>query len=328
MQLRLEFQENPVADEVSALVAVVRPILAGTLFSLRNEIAAEFGGYGGVKLSLLARVHRPSDGECGICFEYAVHDALLRGEASVTERVQTALKRHCNVKGHQTSSILFGAEKTGALQLIDTAKDLLTPDSALLYGSRGRPVKLVNHIDAVAAALRRPEVRMLLPASISGLWRADLFLGFVDTDKWVGTTVKINPSDLQPSRGLRVGIVPSRQGGSDSVRKDESKNLVVCPLAYDGAFMEVFYRAWFIVKQVLSSDARMPREVALPQPADRQVARLLVERREFPVLEVIEALAPLAQPELLRSDLRRASTVDRRRAPSAVTTVVAPFPKT
>jgi hypothetical protein len=31
MQLRLELQLNPVADEVSALTAVVRPILEGTL---------------------------------------------------------------------------------------------------------------------------------------------------------------------------------------------------------------------------------------------------------------------------------------------------------
>ena len=35
IQLRLEFQENPVADEVSAITAVVRPILEGLLYSLK-----------------------------------------------------------------------------------------------------------------------------------------------------------------------------------------------------------------------------------------------------------------------------------------------------
>jgi hypothetical protein len=31
IQLRLEFQETPIIDEVSAVTAVVRPILAGIL---------------------------------------------------------------------------------------------------------------------------------------------------------------------------------------------------------------------------------------------------------------------------------------------------------
>jgi len=50
-----------------------------------------------------------------------------------------------------------------------------------------------------------------LPQSISGLWRADLFLGSVETEYWVGTTVKINQAALQGDRGLRVGIVPACQ---------------------------------------------------------------------------------------------------------------------
>ena len=33
IQLRLEFQRNPVADEVSAITAVVRPILTGLLYA-------------------------------------------------------------------------------------------------------------------------------------------------------------------------------------------------------------------------------------------------------------------------------------------------------
>jgi hypothetical protein len=39
--------------------------------------------------------------------------------------------------------------------------------------------------------------------------------------------------------------------------------------------------------------------VALSRPPARTVARYLADRREFPVVEVIEALAPLSQPELL-----------------------------
>ena len=35
LQLRLEFQESPVFDEVSAVTAIVRPILSGILYSLK-----------------------------------------------------------------------------------------------------------------------------------------------------------------------------------------------------------------------------------------------------------------------------------------------------
>lgn len=62
-----------------------------------------------------------------------------------------------------------------------------------------------------------------------GLWRADLFLGSVEMDYWVGTTVKINPTGLQGDRGLRVGVVPASQGKSDLITMDDRRNLVVCP---------------------------------------------------------------------------------------------------
>ncbi len=47
--------------------------------------------------------------------------------------------------------------------------------------------------------------------------------------------MKINPAHLEPARGLRVGIVPSRQGKSDKITLDSQKNLVVCPIPHDGS---------------------------------------------------------------------------------------------
>ncbi|MFJ2665704.1 hypothetical protein ACIO14_15255 [Nocardia fluminea] len=302
MQIRSEEQLNPVADEVSAITAVVRPILTGILYSLKADVVAEAGGREQVKLKMLPRLRRPGDGDTGICFEYAVHDAVSRGEAAVVERVYDALT-WCNVPGESIGSILFGVEKAGSQQLIDTAGDLLTAESKLLSGSRGRPVKLKRHLTSAATAFRRKGASEgLLPQSISGLWRADLFLGTVDSDAWVGTTVKINPAALTGDRGLRVGIVPAYQGKSDKITRDDRRNLIVCPLPYDGSFVETFYMAWEVVVAFLASDAQVPKEVYLPRPAARTVAQYLASRREFPVLEVIEALAMLAQPELLRTE--------------------------
>src|SRR6266545_6623251 len=156
LPLRIENQLNPVADEVSALTAAVRPILGGLLYALKRDVVAEVGGYDQVKLKMLPRLHRSGDGDCGICFEYAVHDAMNRREPAVLNRISDALSTHCRVAGSDPASILFGAEKAGSQQLIDTVRELLTDDSSLMYGTRGRPVKLKRHINRIAAAFRRP----------------------------------------------------------------------------------------------------------------------------------------------------------------------------
>jgi hypothetical protein len=325
IQLRLEFQENRVADEVSAVTAVVRPILEGLLYSLKRDVVEEAGGYEHAKLKMLPRMYRPGDGDCGLCFEYAIHDALNRHDSKVEERLLDAIRK-CNVRGQSSASILFGAEKTGALRLIDTAKDILTDDSHLLAGNRGRPAKLRRHIDAAAAAFRKKGAgQLLLPWTISGIWKADLFVGFTDSDKWVATSVKINRNYLEGARGLRIGIVPTRHGRSDSIEKDEQRNLVVCPIPHDQAFMETFYQGWAVVKHFLAADANVPKEVALPRAPERQVAQYLADRREFPVKAVIEALGPLSQPELLRTDVRNADVVERRDARSTTGALEAPM---
>ena len=299
--VRSEIQQNSVADEVSALVAVVRPILNGLLYTLKEDVVREVGSYESLKLKMLPRLYQPGDGDCGICYEYAVHDAVQRQEPTVIERVDDAVKR-CRVPGYDLESILFGIEKKGANQLIATAAETLTDDSRLLTGKRSQPPKLKGYLNQIAAAFRRPSTRLSLPTSINGLWKADLFLGTTDGDRWVGTSVKINATHLEAANGLRVGIVPATQGGGDRIRLDEKKNLVVCPLPYDGAFMQVFYHAWGIVQQFMRADAQLPKEVALPTPSHRQVVGELVQRREFPVLDVIDALAALAQPELLSTE--------------------------
>ncbi len=58
MYIREQRQQNRVADEVSALTAVVRPILTGTLYALKTEVVAEAGGYNGVKLLMLPRLYK------------------------------------------------------------------------------------------------------------------------------------------------------------------------------------------------------------------------------------------------------------------------------
>src|SRR5262245_26517336 len=137
MKVREERQINAVADEVLALTAVIRPILTGILYALKADVVAEAGGYENVKLKMLPRLYRAGDGDCGICFEYAVHDAMNRGDGRVLSRIDDARKL-CRLPGEQMKSLLFGLEKSGSQQLIDAADGSLTDDSTLLSGSQGR----------------------------------------------------------------------------------------------------------------------------------------------------------------------------------------------
>lgn len=318
-------QTNEVHSEYEALFSVIHPILTGLAYTLKNDIVKQVGGYENISLELFTRLYEPGDGDCGICFEYAVHDAIVSKDPDVLSRIDSALTKYCKIKGEDPSSILFGAEKSGQLQFIDSVKEHLTDDSILLTGDRGKPIKLKRHINGVVSAFRRPKEREKLPSSINGLWKADLFVGNTLSDKWVGTTVKINPKQLESAKGLRLGIVPSAQGKSDKIRMHETKNLIVCPVPYDESFMEIFYEGWNIVKQFINARGNMPKEINLSSSLDRLVCKELVNRAKFPVLEVIEVLQTMAQPHLLITENENATIESNTSEDSKVNSIIAPL---
>jgi len=327
LELRIESQKSPIADDVSALYAIIRPILVGLLNSLQKDVVEKAGGRSKIDLQMLGRLRRQGDGDCGICYEYAVHEAVKQRNPLVMERIIDAMKQ-CKVPGGEYESLLFGVEKNGAQQIIATAREVLTDDSRLLTGKQSQPPKLRNYLNVLAAAFRRPNTRASLPTSINGLWKADLFLGCTDSDRWVGTSVKINPSKLEGANGLRVGIVPGSEGKSDRIRRDDGRNLIVCPLPYDGSFMEAFYYAWNIVQQFIAADARLPKEVALPNGSHRQIARWLEERRSFPLLDVIEAMKPVSQPDLLQTNETEIDFYTKSDQLSKTGSLISPIAKT
>jgi hypothetical protein len=226
---------------------------------------------------------------------------------------------------------LFGLEKSGALQLIDSIGDVITRDARILAGTPGRPPKLRKHLNKIVGAFRNRRTRPALPYSIRGFWKADLVVGYPDAERWVGTSVKINPAQLEGAPGLRIGIVPTRQGRTDRVRLDENRNLVICPLHHDEDFMQVFYEGWRIVQAFIQADANVPREVALPLGLGLlDLARLQRRHRAHRVLRLI--LDPSHGAAVARRSVRLPAPVKRaacalwqcatRHAPSTGTGVV------
>jgi hypothetical protein len=328
MEIREERQANPVEDPVGAYIAVARPILVSVLGSIAAEYLDPFhGDRGSVPLKMLGRLRARGDGDTGIAFEYAIHDAVRRGHPVVAERVADALD-HCRIRQGDPKSILFAIEKRGSKQLIETDLDLITDESRVLSGKRGQPVKLNKYMNQLAAAFRRSSTRPNLPQSIRGLWKADLFLGSQVPDHWVGTSVKYNPLKLEPAPGLRIAIVPTHAGRSDTIRRDEQRNLVVCPIPHDASFMQTFHEGWRIVQALCESDFQMPKDVDITSPLQREAARVFAERREFTIEEVIDATAKFAQPHLLDTRTETVATESLQGAIAPGTrTVVGPFPR-
>lgn len=290
-----------IEDPVRSKFAMIIPVLEATLHSLARDRINRLGGVDAVTLHDLAREFRSGTGDAGICFEYAVHRAIATQNPLIYPLASEVLDRYCGIP-QGADSILFGPEKDGVIPVLENVENALTDESRVYVGNRGQPPKLKRYVPKIVRAFRRNEERNKLPRSISGLWKADLFLGNPDAERWVGTTVKINPSQLQGAQGLRIGIYPKRTSDKKDVpRKDEDLNLVRLPLPYDSAFMEVFYKSFFLVRAFMNATAKVPRPVDLPDAEDRFVTKELEARRDFAVVEVLHSLSNMAQPDLLET---------------------------
>jgi hypothetical protein len=326
-------QNNPVADEVSALVAVTGSVIAGVLRSLSATAPSAIGGRDGLPLRLLGRVRKETDGDCGIAFEYAVHEAVISRVPAVIERITDALGT-CGIPGDDPASILFGIEKSGSQRLISTEPGLVTANSPALLGEGGQLVGLREHLSAMGDAFRRADARPSPAQSIRGRWKSGLFLGSARADRWVAASVSLGQSEPRPAQsepraapGPRIEIVPGAAGPSDAVRLDEHDAGTICPVPLDGGFLRVFHQGWRIVQALCARDFELPSPDDLPGPAHREVARIFAERRDFPVADVVAATEKFAQPGLL--------TISREVVPDvpfatttapATSTIITPIP--
>lgn len=244
---------------------------------------------------MFCRVYNEHPGDYGICFEYALHHSIRRRQPSIYSKVSYVLDQFCGI-GNQAESILFGAEKGGKQSIIESAKSILTENSKLLPGTQAPPTFLKRHIENIALAMRQNTIAQSLPASIRGVWKADLFLGNPQTDCWVATTLKTNRAQIEEAPGLRIAIYPE-------ARPNEEPriigSLIHCPLPYNIEFMQVFGATFQIMKHLVAARGKQPSPVALVYYDDQEVAKWLSQRASYTVLQILEALEPIKQVDLL-----------------------------
>jgi hypothetical protein len=317
MRYRLQIQRDAVAEAVRARYTMVIPILRGMLDATKRDMVEALGGIEKITVEQFARIYIEQPGDYGICFEYAVHDAIRSRSASIHPVLSEVLDDFCGIRGG-AESILFGAEKAGHTSMIETARALLTDESRILVGKRGQPPLLRKHLNKLVKAFRKAEHRERLPQSIRGLWKADLFIGSPGPDQWVATTLKINRRDLEAAPGLRIGLFPEERPRQ---RPSREGDLILCPLPYSGEFMQLFGASFGIIKQIVAAHGKQPPRAALCYEDDQAVAKWLTDRGAFPLVDVLQALEPLRQPGLL--DER-----DVRAGEEGTTEAAAPIPLT
>jgi hypothetical protein len=92
--------------------------------------------------------------------------------------------------------------------------------------------------------------------------------------------------------------------------------------------MQIFHEGWRIVQVLCDTDFRTPRDVDLPAPDHREAARVYIERRDYPVIDVLEATARFAQPHLLETTTESVTTTLLQASTIPGTgTVITPFPR-
>jgi hypothetical protein len=91
--------------------------------------------------------------------------------------------------------------------------------------------------------------------------------------------------------------------------------------------MQTFHEGWRIAQALCESDFKTPKDVDLPIPVQREAAKIFVERRDFPIGEVIAATDKFSQPHLLDTKTENVATAPLRvENVPGTRTVVRPFP--
>lgn len=145
MRILKSFQRAEIGDAVRAKFAMVAPVLEATLYSISVDRIDRLDGYASWTLADLAREVREGDGDVGICFEWAVHEAIANRSPLIWPLASDVLDAFCGI-GDGADSILFGPEKDGRIPIIESVQNALTDDSRVYVGNRGHPPKLRRYI--------------------------------------------------------------------------------------------------------------------------------------------------------------------------------------
>lgn len=298
-------QRAPVDDYGRALYAVARSVLRALIDSLSNEDLTDLNTpLADVNLRQLAKIARVDldKGMRGDGFEWAVHEALVGGEPTVTEMVHRAMRRAApTLRDEAPTSLMFGQERAKYLGFLDAMVDEAGGNQAfLLAQGSGRPFQFARHIPAAAQG---KSAESYLPERIRQIWKTDLFLSTVSDSRNLAATIKSNITQLEGGRGLRIGIVPESTHFSNraGVYHDSKSGLWIASLADPNGFMGMFNDGYHAVMRALVAIGKQnaPPYWVKPSAKAQRVMEQLKKYEGAKVLEIEDALNEAAQQDLV-----------------------------
>lgn len=298
-------QNAPIDEYGRALYAVSRSVLRALIDSISDEDLTDLNTpLGDVRMRQIAKVARleRDKGMRGDGFEWAVHEAIIGKEPSVTNPISEAMRRASKyVKDAAPSSLLFGQERAKYLGFMDAVVDEAGSDYLLPQGS-GKPFRFGPW---VSLAARGHTVEPLLNSRIKKIWKTDLFLSAEGDPRHFAATVKSNFAQLEGGQGLRIGIVPESTHfqNSSGVRYSQKHGLWLVTLADPNGFMGLFNDAYHAVARAICTLGKQepPPYFIKPSAKAQKVQEQLEKYPDAKALEIEQALNEAAQQNLVVS---------------------------
>lgn len=299
-------QNAPIDEYGRALYAVSRSILRALIDSISDEDLTDLNTpLTDVRMRQLAKVARleRDKGMRGDGFEWAVHEAILGKEPSVTKPIAEALRRASKyVRDSEPSSLLFGQERAKYLGFLDAVVDVAGTDSYLLPQGSGKPFRFGPW---VSIAARGHTAEILLNDRIKKIWKTDIFLSSADDPRHFAATIKSNFAQLEGGQGLRIGIVPesTHAGNVSGVRFNQKHGLWLVTLADPDGFMGLFNDAYHAVARAICTLGKQdpPPYFIQPSAKARRVQEQLEKYPDARAIEIEDALNDAAQQDLVNN---------------------------
>lgn len=302
-------QQAPIDEYGRALYAVCRSIIRALIDSISNEDLLDLNTpLEELRMRQFAKIARleRDKGMRGDGFEWAVHEAILGEEPTVTNPIAQALKRASpKVRDDKPSSILFGHERARFLGFLDAVVEEAGLEAYLLPEGQGRPYNFGPWV-SLAAQGQRAEPN--LADRIKKIWKTDLFLSSANDTRHFAATIKSNFKQLEGGAGLRLGIVPesTHTDNPAGIRYDASKRLWVVSLADPNGFMGLYNDAYSAVARAICVLGRqqLPPYYLKPSAKAQKIQEQLEKYPNAKILEIEGALNEAAQQDLVVSSTR------------------------
>jgi hypothetical protein len=299
-------QNAPIDEYGRALYAVSRSVLRALIDAVSEEDLADLNTpLADVRMRQIAKVARleRDKGMRGDGFEWAIHEAILGKEPSVTKPISEAMRRASKyVKDAEPSSLLFGQERAKYLGFLDAVVDEAGTDSYLLPQGSGKPFRFGPW---VSVAARGHIAEPILNDRIKKIWKTDLFLSAEGDPRHFAATVKSNFAQLEGGQGLRIGIVPESThfNNRSGVQYSSKHGLWLVTLADPNGFMGLFNDAYHAVARAVCTLGKQehPPYFITPSAKARKIQEQLEQYPDAKALEIEDALNEAAQQDLILS---------------------------